>query len=1260
MRIWRALKVLAPMLVLLLAALPGFGQVDYSTATLKGTVLDVQGGGVPGATVTISNAATGLSKTQKSGPEGGYLFPLLPIGSYQLEVTATGFDKAIAKDVVLSVGEAAIVDIHLTVGTANVTVEVTSQAPLIQTEQVQQANDINQTQVEQLPNVNRSFDTYAQTLPGISNAAAVHDSGSQRAIGAFPVNAFTTAGGNGRGGLVTIDGGENDYGSGITRTYFLPVDAIQEFQVNRNGYNAEYGFSYNEAVAIVTKSGTNTLHGAAFGTYRNNNTDAGQYFQPLGPGGDRLFDQNTHLGGNLGGAIIKDKLFFFAAYEGFQTAFKTNINFQNSPQLTNLTQAQTTYIQTLAAAPFCGPEPCATLAANLTTALTPINSAVVNGLIGTPGNAFGIPNQSGVFTNRDTWNDGVIHIDWQPNANNSITLRGLAETEVNPGAFGGSEYGQIANLAPSETIANATRDYEVVGAWTHIFSPTLFNALRVQAVPEYIANVPYLQSSGGQTVPFSIIGGGFGNFGPVIGAFPGYLSREKRFEFEDSISWTHGTHSFKFGASYRPAKYDISNGLYAHSQIVYLPGIVGLGALAGPATIAGKGTNGAFTPPLGPLDLDSLITYNIVNGLTPSIPCNFFYTVGTGPGQCGPANSFSAANLTGLQSFSAAIPVQFRTSFGNPTFIGWGHYGGVYAQDSWKVVPRLTINVGIRFDVNAEPFPTGGTQTFCSPIPPVAANTVSGTTCTGPTPNGVLRTFQTNPPNGETFYTSPRVGLAWDVTGDHKTLVRASGGAYVGASELQVVYYSHLYNPNGANLSQAEVTLGQDASFFNLVAASTIAGNLPVLPPTAQDFANACTTFPTSPCDGTTPASTGLSVGPGQPHGVIITQGDRPCGGGDPFGCGTYRSAYSTQGGISIQRELEPNLSLEVGYNFQRTFHIQDPRETNFAQAVSGPTDPSGPGIPLVDPYLGPMLVPINPNVETGTLYCSCGSATYHGMTASLTRRYTNHLQFQVNYTYSRSVDDVLDFSSFNSSFYPTLFPNGTVLGQGRDQGQSAYNLKHILTGNAVYTTPFETGKSLMDTMLADITISPIVTIHSGIPFEVLINPGQGLAGECLTVAACENGGATSNGLVQEALNQARPFNAPRNSGVGPWDFRWDMSVRKGIYINKERGLRLDVIANVANILNHTNFLGVNGVFSQAQAGSAGAGADAVPLLNGANVNLLNGPYSFKGIKAFNTSEKSGIPIVPGVLPSALGADPLAFVSADVPRQAQFELKLSF
>jgi hypothetical protein len=1278
MKIRRALKVLAPLMVLLLAALPGFGQVDYSTATLKGTVLDASGAGVPGATVTITNPATGLTKTQKSGtdPAGSYQFALLPIGTYQVEVTAQGFDKAVAKDIVLTVGQASVVDMHMTVGASNVVVEVTTAAPLIPTEQVQQANDINPQQVEQLPNVSRTFDTYAQTLPGITNAEAVHESGSQRAIGAFPTNAFTTSGGNGRGGLVTIDGGENDYGSGVTRTYHLPVDAIQEFEVNRNGYNAEYGFSYNEAVSIVTKSGTNNFHGAAFGAFRDEATDANQYFQPLDNQGNRLFDQDTHLGGNFGGALIKDKLFFFMDYEGYQTAFKSNVNLTSNSIFTSVTGPQQAYINdVLAGGASCGVETCATLAADLTTALTPADNRYAQALLGTPHNSVNtslgpntsFPSQAGTFTQRDTWNDGVIRLDWQPDSNNSFYVRGLAETEVNPGAFGGTEFGQIANLPPDAAVAPEGRDFEVVAGWSHIFSPTLVNALRFQAVPEYIADVPYVASSGGQTVPFSIIGGGFASFGPVIGAFPGYESREKRFQVEDSVSWTKGNHSIKFGLSYRPADYDISDALYAHSQIVYLPGFFNLYGLGGPTCAlaglfitggpgCGGGTFGHYTAPLSANDISAI---NSFNG---AAPANFL--------------AFAKAPLDGLQAFEGVLPVQFRTSFGNPTFTGWGNYGGVYVQDTWKITPRLTVLPGVRFDINAEPFPTGGTQTMCEPLAPASALTVGATSCTGAmgAPVGALRTFQTNPQGDATYYVSPRLGFAYDLTGDGKTVLRGSAGAFVGASELQVVYYSHLYNPNGANLVQEEITLGQDNSYFGLIAASAFNGNLPVLPPTLTDYR-----------EGGSP-NAGL---PGQPHGVIITQGDHPCGGGqDPFGCGTYRSAYSSQASLGIQRQLGSQMSLDVAYNFQATRHLQDPLEVNFQQALSQPGDPGGAGKPLIDPYLGPMLVPINPNVETGTLYCSCGDAEYNGLTVSLTRRFANHFQFQANYTYSRSTDDVLDFSSFNSSFYPTIFPKGITvpnpngpgtINAGRDYGQSAYNLTHILTGNMVYTTPFDSSSSnVLDKVLADITLSNIVTVNSGIPFEVLINPGQGLATECTTLAACAAGGASSNGLVQEALNQARPFDAPRNSGIGPWNTRWDMAVRKAIYINKERGLRLEVSANLENLLNHTNFLGVNGVFSQAAAGSIGAGAAAdgtvvggvptgVQLLNGSFVNLVTGPYNFHGVKAYDTAEKSGVP-VPGCTsvhgavctPLALGADPLAYVSAGVPRLAQFVLRLSF
>lgn len=1230
MRMRRTLKVLVPFLVLLFTALPGFAQVDYSTATLQGTVLDAQGGVIPGAVVTIRNAATGLTKSQQSGADGTYNFPLLPVGTYRVEVTAPGFNTAVASNVVLSVGQATIEDLHLRVGETTTTVEVRSATPLIATEQSQQANEINLNQVQELPNVNHTFDTYVLTLPGIVNIQAIRDAGSQRGGGAFRYNAFTTSGGNGRGGLVTIDGGENDSGDGISRTYHLPIDAIQEFQVNRNGYNAEYGFSYDEAVSIVTKGGTNAYHGSVFGTFRDQATDAHQYFQPLTPSGGKYFDQEFHAGASLGGPVVKNKLFFFLAYEGYQNAFETSRTFINSQYSPGITKGQQAYINQLnSSGGSCGPETCAALAANLTGALNPSNSAVVNNLIGAPGNALGFPSQSGAFTNKDTWHDAVVRLDWQPNANDSFVFRGLLERQDDPGAYGGAsgEYLQIATTPPNAATSLTNRDYEMIVSWNHIFSPSLFNAFRFQMIPEFLVNRPTIPSQKGDIVPFNIIQP-YGSFGATLGPGPGYFSNEKRYQFEDSTSWTHGKHSFKFGLSYRPAKYFRNSPLYTNSQIVYLSNLFNLYGLGGPdcalTSIAGLSTLpgnvpcggtalGPYTPPLSATDLSAISSFNAA----------------------GNAALFKGAALTSLQAFSGVVPIQFRTSFGSGQWSAWGHYGGIYAQDTWKVTPRLTVSPGVRFDVNAEPFPTGGSLPLCEPAAPTRAAVqallpTSTTSCTG----GNIRTFQVNPTSNRTNYVSPRLGVAFDLTGDAKTVLRASGGAFVGASELPAIFYSNTYNPNGRYLIQEEVTAGPDPGYFSLIHNSAVNGHLPVLPPTAADFTNS-----------------GLIIGPGQPHGVFITAGDQPCGGNDIFGCGAYRSTYSTQASISIQRQLWTNMSLEVGYVFQRTFHLQDPLETNFQQA----TDPTT-GAPLIDPFLGPMLVPKDVNVETGTLYCSCGDATYHALTTSFKRQFANNFQFQINYTYSRATDDVLDFSSFNSSYYPTIYPGG-INGEGRDYGRSAYNLTHNLAGSAVYTTPFKggSGASLADKLLADWTLSPIVTIHSGIPFEVLIDAGQGLASECTTMAACDAGGvANSNGLVQEALNQARPFAAGRNTGLGPWNYRWDMSFRRAIPLNER--FRLEFMANFANLLNRVNFLGVNGIFRGVSNANA---AQNVKLLDGSTINLLTGPYNFHGFKSFDDAEKAGTTIGGGT-PLALGADTLSFVTADVPRQTQFELRLTF
>ncbi|HEY6972315.1 MAG TPA: hypothetical protein VJA94_24090, partial [Candidatus Angelobacter sp.] len=175
---------------------------------------------------------------------------------------------------------------------------------------------------------------------------------------------------------------------------------------------------------------------------------------------------------------------------------------------------------------------------------------------------------------------------------------------------------------------------------------------------------------------------------------------------------------------------------------------------------------------------------------------------------------------------------------------------------------------------------------------------------------------------------------------------------------------------------------------------------------------------------------------------------------------------------------------------------------------------------------------------------------------------------------------------------------------------------------------------NLLSRFFGDITLAPIVNIHSGTPFELFFTPPTGFG----------SAAAPGNGLVQEALNQARPFNAPRDSGILPWNYRWDMKFNKDIRLSRNHeGLRLGLSVIAANLLNHTNFTGVNGLFPVATA----AGALATPFPNGGN--LLNGPFNVQGVKARD--------FTPGFL---AGQVPLAFNSADIARQVQFGLRLSF
>jgi hypothetical protein len=1115
-------------LVAALGFLSAYCQVDYSTATLKGAVYDPQGAVIARANVTVSNVNTGFTKTVKANSDGSYSIPALQPGTYQIAIEAQGFQKELVKTFTLEVGTVSVYDAHLKVGSASEIIEVTGDsAPVIQVAQTQQADYINQIAEENIPSVGRDYSTTIQLLPGMTNAEAIHTSGAQRNIGAFAVNNFTTAGGNGRGGLVTIDGGENDYGSGSSRATHISPDAVQELQVNRNSFNAEFGFTLAEHVNVVTKSGTNRWHGNVFGLFRDQVTDAKPFFQI---GNNNAMNQDYHIGGSFGGPLIKDKLFLFINTEAYRTTYESLKNF-NTPFLQGLND-QTTGDAGIAAAQraYVGQVSAVSpaLGAALANALVPATNPVCNVVPGGCVNAL-IGGRSGLFPDDAKWVDSVARLDWQPNAGNTLTVRFLMERLDDPLALGGGAGGYAAGAGPvtasSYGTNDTTRDYELLTTWTHIFNPSLLNSLRVQIVPDNTGDLTWNNGQGGATTPFDAFTDGFGTFGPLLGAE--VFTHQRRYQFEDSVTWNVGKHMFKFGESYRPVKYTYFDNLYAHSQIAYVPGVT-------PVIFA----NGLPNPQNATF-ITALAGVNVALGL--------------------PATGPPAAGLTSLQAFAAGAPTQFRTSTGNNAFISfWANYGGVYFQDSWKMTSRLTADYGLRFDVDSEPFPN--TSAF--------------------------------------KYASPRVGFAYDVFGDHKTLLRAGGGIFVAPAQFQDAYYSNLYNPTGAiGFAQAVATIGQP-NYGPLVGQLFASHNFPGLGiVTAANYAAA-----------------GEPIAQGQPNGIGIIN---PAGG--------YKNNYGIQASLSIQRELTKNMSLEVGYNMQHTIHLQDPLEVGFV------TNPKVPADPLLGPILTPNpannpLIGGQPKFETLTEYCGCGGAIYHAGTISLTRRFADHLQFQSNYTYSKAIDDVLDFSSFNSSYFPTS--------PGKDRAVSPFNISHSFTTSAVYTTPFHGDSgSFFAKALADITLSPIVNFRSGTPFELFDSPAVGAAG---------------NGLTQEAINQARPFNAPRDSGVLPWNYRWDQSFKKDFRLSKNNeAMRLQGSVTIANVLNHTNFTGVNGIFPVGTAATAAA----IPI-RGANgnllqtVNLLNGPYNLHGLKALDF----GTP----------GSVPLSFDSADIARQIQFGLRFSF
>jgi hypothetical protein len=556
-------KITAFIFTALISAYSVFGQADVSTATLSGSVLDPNNAPIAGASVTVTNVEKGISKDTNSDDEGKFRVPLLQPGKYEIRVESSGFQTYRGQNIVLTIGQDAIVDIPLKLGEVATVVTVDTELPLIETTKTQQANTIEQRQIENLPNLNRSYTDIVFTLPGVVSNQDTYTQASSRAIERIaPTSGISIGGTTGRSNYVSIDGGENDIGSGGLRIKDLSIEAVQEYQVNRNGFNAEFGFTTGTALNVVTKSGTNAWHGSGYLFYRSDKTSARN---ALDFGANKPFERRLFPGFNIGGAIAENKLFVFSSYEGLWYD-EAKIRRYNDSALLTTDATQNTYLATLAA----NTNPAVqAIGTSLRSRLTASNSAYTMKILNDSQVPFTAPNKT------QNW---MTRIDYQPNQFDGLLFR----FSIND-----ADNFLLSNDnadSPSFGVTNKQRDYTFLTSWSRAFTSGSVNQLRFQYARATSFQGPNPTGPG-------IAVQGVINYGPTQ-VLPSDF-QQHRFQLEDVFAFTRGNHNLKTGLTLRPVKADFQTGIVPSGFFIFaqVPIILTLNT-ADRITLAGAGLIG--------------------------------------------------------------------------------------------------------------------------------------------------------------------------------------------------------------------------------------------------------------------------------------------------------------------------------------------------------------------------------------------------------------------------------------------------------------------------------------------------------------------------------------------------------------------------------------------------------------------------------------------------------------------------------------------
>jgi len=943
-------RLAAAALAVTLAAIPARAQTP--TGTILGSVHDAQGAVVPGAAVTATNLGTKYSRDTVTDSAGEYALRLLPIGNYMVVVTIPGFKTFNQTGIVLEVGRNARVDATLELGAVEESLTVIGDSPLVETASASLSRTVGQKEVINLPLVNRDLYTLLSLTGGVSSNESGNTLGGPEQL--------TTINGSGRAQMGTVnfqlDGGNNTAGLRGTGNPAPNPEAVQEFRVLTNGYSAEYGRYSAGIVDVVTKSGTNDLHGAAFEFFRNQNLNSPRWTPPGTPSTNDPLDRNQ-FGGAIGGPIRKGKTFFFGSYSGLrqeETYYRNTAVVPTALERTgDFSQSARRPSDPLTGQAFPGG---IIPASRFDTAAKTIQDKYVP-MANLPNNFFEVRAPDPIRTDEATFK-----LDHQLSTTQTLAMSyfHLTGKDTQPLSLSGNIPWVDKDLKWNQDNVNVTH------MWT--LSSRTINQLRGTYMRQFGARVNNPTTSlgdlsskftiqGEPTLPRLTITGYFTGQTSIAGPDAG----SNYFGVKDALTMTAGRHALKVGG-------EVSYEKIIHDTL---------------------------------LDNYGTFTFN-----------------GTKTG-----NAY-ADFLLGLPSnMTQDAPVRKTDN---------GAYISAFAQDDFRVHPRLTLNLGVRYDLQ---FPFTDPQDRKLAFVPGQQSKINPTAPVGllfPGDTGVSRGIVKTDVNN----IAPRLGLAWDPNGDGRTAVRAAFGLFYG---------SITGNEWNTTADNQPFTVRQ--TFPTVFTLSDPYRNLP----------GGVGPFP-------------FLYTPGAPRFTLPAQ---------VFGPSLdFVWPVSYQTNLTIEKEIGRSFSVSASYVGAFARHLAAAVDNNYPVLTPAATTAN---VNARRPYLPGTIGAAN-------VLSSIFTSDYNGLQLSAERRGTR-LSGKAYYSFGRGYEDV----DFQGGGLPGV-QNATRLGDER--ARNSNDRTHIFTLSGVWKIDYLRESTSAASWLArDWTVSAIVTLQTGSPLTIGTSQDRNLDG---------------------------------------------------------------------------------------------------------------------------------------------------------------------